>query len=156
MRTDRRGWRWRMVALAATLTAGCQSRDVGDPCWPTIIESGGPPLACTNSSYDTGDYFEGSNLRCDNLICIHSPGEGCSIPASGTITFLQPTGMCSKPCVSDSDCFPEETHMVCRKVVLSEAFISWMEQDPGRAVILQRYLQSIQNSSYCALRPTSG
>ena len=147
-----------MAALAALLAAGCQSRDVGEQC--DALKSTTQPAACTEAT-DTADYFESSAANgCDNLICIHSPGsvgdngQRCYQTTESGTNFYHLSGLCSKPCVSDSDCFPDETRMVCRRMLLSEAFITWLQQNDPQA--LQRYLQDIQFSSYCALPLTSG
>lgn len=136
-----------LAVIAVAVTPGCQSRDVGDPCQPVLSPT--EPAACTDPTTDTADFFESSATNnCENLICIHSAGEGCTESSPKTLL-----GLCSKPCVSDSDCFPDETHMVCRRVVLSEAFINWLRENNPAA--LERYLQDIQFSSYCALPASS-
>jgi hypothetical protein len=153
MRTDRRTGRWKLAALAviaAAVAAGCQDQDVGQPCSPKVFGlDGGTPDACSNlPTSDTADYFEsGPTTGCENLVCIHSAGEGCSSAADGGSTL---NGECSKPCVSDADCFKDQTGMVCRQVVLSDAFIKDLQQTQEGQQILQRYLQNIQSSNFCA------
>ncbi len=154
MRTDRRTQRWKLATLAAIAVAtGCQDRDVGQPCTPKVYGTGGgTPDACINPpSTDTADYFESGTAVCENLICIHSQGSGCSPGVDGT---TQLNGDCSKPCVSDADCFKDETGLTCRQVVLSETFIALLEQTEQGRQILQRYLQDIQSSRFCA-RPVT-
>jgi hypothetical protein len=130
------------LTLAGTLLAGCQSPDVGQRCellWNTAAGAPPPPTPTTIAS----DYFETGNAGCDNLVCIVSPqkaGEryaACAGPQCG---------YCSKPCVSDKDCFKSETGLVCRQVVLDPAFIASLP-----AEVRSRYLGDIPFSSYCAV-----
>lgn len=126
------------LALVALL-AGCQSPDVGQRCRIPNAQQAVHPTP----DAITGDYLENGNPVCDNLVCIISPvveggryntcaGEFC--------------GYCSKPCVSDQDCFRSETGLACRQMVLDEAFMNSL--DPA---LRERYLADIQFSSYCAV-----
>ena len=132
------------VTVCAALSAGCQAPDVGARCdiaWGTenLAEFPRP----TPQSIP-GDYLETGNLACDSLVCIVSPATSgeYSRCASGTTGC----GYCSKPCVSDQDCFRSETGLSCRQMVLDPAFIASL--DP---VVREKYLADIQFSSYCAV-----
>jgi len=130
------------LTLASTLLAGCQSPDVGQRCellWNTAPGAPPAPTPATIAS----EYFETGNAACDNLVCIVSPqAPGARYyDCAGT-----QCGYCSKPCVSDKDCFQSETGLVCRQIVLDPAFIAGL--DP---VTRAEYLADIQFSSYCAV-----
>jgi len=131
------------LTLASSLLAGCQSPDVGQRCELLWNASGStpPPTPATVAS----DYFETGNAGCDNLVCIVSPqAPGARYyDCAGT-----QCGYCSKPCVSDKDCFKSETGLVCRQIVLDPAFIAALPP-ATRAT----YLADIQFSSYCAVPP---
>lgn len=130
------------LALVALLAA-CQSPDVGQRCRVPR-----DPLAQVNPTPQTitGDYLENGNAACDNLVCIVSPA------VTGGRYNECPNGecgYCSKPCVSDSDCFRSETGLACRQMVLDQAFMQQLaEQYPDLAA---RYLADIQFSSYCSV-----
>jgi hypothetical protein len=128
-----------VVALAALLS-GCQSPDVGQRCQlPRDPEAADAPTPATIS----GDYLETGNPSCDNLVCIMSPStpgsryNGC--PGGEC-------GYCSKPCVSDQDCFRSVTGLACRQMVLDPAFLASLSPETR-----QKYLGDIQFSSYCAV-----
>jgi hypothetical protein len=130
------------LVVASSLLGGCQSADVGQRCellWNTTPGGPAAPTPATIAS----DYFENGNTGCDNLVCIVSP------QASGERYFPcagSQCGYCSKPCVSDKDCFKSETGLVCRQVVLDPAFIASLPPET-RAT----YLADVQFSSYCAV-----
>jgi hypothetical protein len=129
------------LTLASSLLAGCQSPDVGQRCELLWNSSGStpPPTPATVAS----DYFETGNAGCDNLVCIVSP----QAPGDRYYDCAgSQCGYCSKPCVSDKDCFKSDTGLVCRQVVLDPAFIASL--DP---VTRSKYLADIQFSSYCAV-----
>ncbi len=127
------------LALVAALAA-CQSPDVGQRC-----RLPRDPLATTRPTPDTvsGDYLESGNPACDNLVCIVSPlvpgGRYNDCPGGEC-------GYCSKPCVSDQDCFRSQTGLACRQMVLDPAFIASL--DP---LVREKYLADVQFSSYCAV-----
>ena len=110
-----------------------------------IMEQDGtarPPTASQLYTSNGSDYFESGNLACDGLVCIVSPAPagseyGSSVPGQG---------YCSKPCVSNADCYESETGLVCRQMVLDPVFLETLD-----AATRQRYLADIQYSSYCAV-----
>jgi hypothetical protein len=134
------------LALAAlvALATGCQSPDVGQRCeiqWG----SSSPPTPATIP----GDYLETGNLACDSLVCIVSPAtSGKYSTCSGT-----QCGYCSKPCVSDTECYKSETGLVCRQMVLDPEFIRQLEeQDAANGTHLaDQYLGDARYSRYCAV-----
>jgi hypothetical protein len=134
------------AALVAALIAlgACQSPDVGQPCtitWGTSDAAPPPPDPVTLFDNGGSDWFESGNTTCENLVCIVSPAAKGSRYASG--------GYCSKPCVSNQDCFESQTGLVCRQMVLDPTFLKQLDQiDPA---LKQRYLGDIQFSSYCAV-----
>jgi hypothetical protein len=131
-----------LLALAGLL-AGCQSPDVGQRC---RLPSRGTPVQGPTPDTAAGDFLEFGNVGCDNLVCIVSPA------VSGSPYNACPNGecgYCSKPCVSDADCFRSETGLACRQMVLDPAFMTQLaETDPE---LLSKYLADIQFSSYCAV-----
>ena len=127
------------AAILALLGAGCQPPDVGQRCaiaWGTGTTAPTPDTIA-------GDYLETGNVGCDNLVCIMSP----STPGSPYDTCAgTQCGYCSKPCVSNQDCYSSQTGLVCRQMVLDPAFIASL--DPATRA---QYLADIQFSSYCAV-----
>jgi hypothetical protein len=120
--------------LAAALLAACQSDDVGTACKLDLSST----VTCDPTN-DTADYFESSAAStCDNLVCIHSAGEGCT--SDQPPAFL---AVCSKPCVSDSDC---SNGTVCRQIVLDPTYIDSLPPN-----VRQLFLGDIQSSTFCAL-----
>ena len=130
------------LAVASFSLAGCQSADVGQRCellWNTAPGAPAAPTPATVAS----EYFENGNAGCDNLVCIvspQSPGDRYYDCAGSQC------GYCSKPCVSDKDCFKSDTGLVCRQVVLDPAFIASLDAETR-----SKYLADIQFSSYCAV-----
>ncbi|ABC83093.1 adventurous gliding motility lipoprotein CglC [Anaeromyxobacter dehalogenans] len=130
----------RLIAALASVAAlsACQNPNVGERC-KLSWGSGDPPSPQTAS----GDYFESGNIGCEDLICIVSPAPagskygGCSGDSCG---------YCSKPCVSDQDCYKSETGLVCDQVVLDPAFLASLDETTR-----QRYLGETQYSSYCVV-----
>jgi len=138
----RRPLRSPLLALAPLLALlACQGPDVGNPC---TITWGSSPAPDPVSLYVSGgsEYFETGNVACEDLVCIVSPAPsgsryGCTDPGCG---------YCSKPCVSNRDCFESETGLVCRQMVLDPVFLEQL--DP---ITRERYLADVQFSSYCAV-----
>ncbi len=131
----------KMALVAAALVLGaCQQPDVGQPCtltWGTGAEAPAYP----KPSEIQADYFESGNTDCENLVCIMSPAaEGSRYGASA---------YCSKPCISNQDCFESKTGLVCRQMVLDSLFLAELEKyDPA---LKARYLGDVQFSSYCGV-----
>ena len=136
------------AVLALVATAGCQKPDVGGQCtlaWNPTWEQDGtarPPTASQLYTSNGSDYFESGNLACDGLVCIVSPAPagseyGSSVPGQG---------YCSKPCVSNADCYSSDTGLVCDQIVLDPAFIATLDQTTK-----DRYLGQIRFSSYCVV-----
>jgi hypothetical protein len=129
--------------LVALLALGaCQSPDVGQPCtitWGTGETATAPPDPVALFKGGGSDWFETGNTQCENLVCIVSPQAPGARYAGG--------GYCSKPCVSNQDCFESQTGLICRQLVLDPTFLKQLQTtDPALA---QKYLGDIQFSSYC-------
>jgi len=147
-----------LLALVPILAlAACQDPDVGNPCtlaWSSTWEQDGtppPPTAADLAAESDGgsDYFESGNLACEGLVCLVSPAPAGVRYGSDDILYgtTQPgAGYCSKPCVSNGDCFEDETGLVCRQMVLDPVFLEQLDE-ATRA----RYLSEISFSSYCAV-----
>lgn len=140
-----------LLALLPVLAlVACQDPDVGNPCtisWSPTWEQDGtppPPTAAELATQPGGgsDWFESGNLACEGLVCVVSPA-----PAGTRYGSQTPgAGYCSKPCVSNDDCFEDETGLVCRQMVLDPVFLEQL--DPATR---DRYLADIQFSSYCGV-----
>jgi hypothetical protein len=132
------------LLLALLALGACQSPDVGQPCkisWGTGETAPPPPDPVTLFKTGGSDWFESGNPECENLVCIVSPAAPGTQYSTG--------GYCSKPCVSNQDCFQSETSLVCRQLVLDPAFLKELETlDPA---LRQKYLGDIQFSSYCVV-----
>jgi hypothetical protein len=133
-----------VVALLPLLAlSACDKPDVGQRCvfsW----NSTGPTPAPTPTSI-TADYFESGNVSCENLVCIVSPAAATSTYGSCPNGAC---GYCSKPCVSDDDCYKSSTGLVCAQIVLDQAFIAELSATNPDAL---KYLGGVQNSSYCVV-----
>ena len=140
------------VTACAALSAGCQPPDVGARCDVAWNVDNLTLYPRPTPQSIPGDYLETGNLACDSLVCIVSPaptGE-YSHCASGSTGC----GYCSKPCVSDAECFKSETGLVCRQMVLDPAYIQYLEGivDPGTGKTLaELYLGDARYSRYCAV-----
>jgi hypothetical protein len=138
------------LVLAAAL-AGCQSPDVGQRCALEgfDLDPSTPQLDLPLPTEIQGDLLQTFNPACDRLTCIVSPvdtGQYSDCP-NGLC------GYCSKPCVSDQDCFNGETGLVCRQMVLDEAFINELlnSPDPATRQLAEQMLAGVSFSSYCAV-----
>ena len=135
----------------ALLLGGCSDPDVGQPCVLDVYDSGNNPIDTpVGNGYCSAapaDFFKTGSIECENLICIRSPVGACPEAIAGKP--IEVRKYCSKACVSDSDCFTKETGLVCRTIVLDEAFISSLPPD-----VRQKYLGPLQTSTYCATPAT--
>jgi hypothetical protein len=125
------------LATAGLALAACQSPDVGQRCNMKLDATAYNPASVTSEIVLT------FAPECDNLICILSPVS--SGKYAGCADGLN-CGYCSKPCVSDQDCYKSETGLVCRQMVLDEAFINSLPAD-----VRDKYLAGVQFSNYCAV-----
>lgn len=133
------------VAVCAALGAGCQSPDVGSRCDVQWGAAGTPPQPETIP----GDFLETGNVGCPRLVCIISPASPASGEYGSCASGTNDCGYCSKPCVSDSECYKSETGLVCRQIVLDPDFIAQLEAtDP---LIAERFLGDARYSRYCAV-----
>ncbi len=133
------------IALITLLALpGCDKPDVGARCQLTWNADGQPPPPTPLTA--EGDYFESGNLACDDLVCIVSRAPASSRYGSCSGDAC---GYCSKPCVSDRDCYSGETGLRCEPVVLDESFIATLEAT--NPMLLQRYLGDIRATSYCVV-----
>jgi len=130
------------LALSISLLAACQGPDVGQSCRITTGSGTGAVDLNDPTTLVPADVFQ-SNIAngCDNLVCIRSPSQ----PASSKVLH---NPYCSKACVSDSDCFKDDTGLVCRPVTVDPNFIKTLPQDIQDQYA--RLLGTIQFSSYCA------
>lgn len=132
-----------LALLTLATLSGCDQPDVGQRCvlaWNPDWEAEGTPPPPTPATAGA-DFFETGNLACDDLVCIVSPGEA-------TTKYGQcvgdACGYCSKPCVSDRDCFSSKTGLKCEQVVLDPVFMASLDEQTR-----QRYLGDIQTNNYC-------
>ena len=124
------------LAVSISLFAACQSPDVGQACQITA-----GTLDINNTSV-SADFFQSNAANgCDNLVCIKSPDQSAS-------SKVKNNPYCSKACVSNSDCFSDETGLVCRPVTVDPNFIKTLPADVQKQY--QELLGTIQFSAYCA------
>jgi hypothetical protein len=133
---------WKRVLAVASLAvaAACQDPDVGQRCdiaWGEV-ESTPPPDPVRLFQEGGADYFQSGNVTCENLVCIVSPAAPGSRYSQG--------GYCSKPCVSNSDCFQDETGLECRQMVLDPVFLAQLTPE-----LRERYVPEFQTSSFCGV-----
>jgi hypothetical protein len=135
-----------LLPLIAVAIA-CQEPDVGSRCdiaW-------GPDTPAPTPATIGGDYLETGNVACEDLVCIVSPA-GPSSGKYGSCAGGDESGTggncgyCSKPCVSDADCYKDETGLECRQMVLDPEFIASLSEE-----VRQKYLGDVGFSSYCAV-----
>jgi hypothetical protein len=124
-----------LLALAA-----CDSPDVGQRCVFSWNSTGTAPAPTPTTV--AADYFESGNVSCENLVCIVSP-----TPASSKYATCpnNACGYCSKPCVSDNDCYKSETGLVCRQIILDPVFIAGLSEQA------RKYLPDTNSSWYCVV-----
>lgn len=133
-------------AASAALLSGCQEPDVGQRCDIQWNREGTVP-APTPATIP-GDYLETGNSACDSLVCIVSPADSGEYSECAGENDTQ-CGYCSKPCVSDAECYESETGLVCRQMVLDPEFIALLEEtDP---LLAEKYLGDARYSRYCAV-----
>jgi hypothetical protein len=138
------------LAAAAALALACQKPDVGDPC---TLAWGTPPAP--SPGVVEGDYFQSGNIACEDLVCIVSPSTGEYPHTQCDADTGDHCGYCSKPCVSNEDCYTSETGLVCDLVLPDAAFLAELDQTEAGRALRDRYLADIAFSSYCVLpRPT--
>lgn len=141
------------LALASVLALACQEPDVGAPCTLSWGAEATPP----RPQVVAGEYFQSGNIACDDLVCIVSP---ISDPASEYVTRCQESGAdcgyCSKPCVSNEDCYTSDTGLVCDLVLPDAAFLAELDRTEEGRALRARYLADIAFSSYCVLPRTAG
>ncbi len=132
-----------LIALAPVVAlVACQDPDVGAPC--TIgWGSGSPPTPAELYATGSAEYVEFNNPACENLVCVLSPAAPGSKYASGSYAA---SGYCSKPCVSNRDCYESDTDLICRNVVLDETFLAQLSPETR-----ERYLADVEFSSYCGV-----
>jgi hypothetical protein len=124
-----------VVSFGIVLLAGCQGPDVGQSC-SISAESINSLLSVP------ADFFESNPANgCDNLVCIRSPDRA----ATGKV---KSNPYCSKACVSDDDCFNDETGLVCRPVTIDPNQIQTFSAEVQEQY--RRMLGELQFSSYCA------
>ncbi len=122
----------------------CDKPDVGSRCPLTWNPNVGVPAPTPTTAL--GDYFESGNPGCDDFICIVSKAKAGTRYGSCS---GDKCGYCSKPCVSNRDCYSGSTGLVCDTVVLDQTFITTLQQqDPA---LLSRYLGEIRLSNYCVV-----
>ncbi len=144
-----------LLALAPfVVLAACQQADVGQPCKIQLGTANAPSASQLWSGGGTvpvcnerdrpcgGEYVEFNNTACENLVCVLSPAQAGSKYASE-----EPgAGYCSKPCVSNRDCYESDTKLVCRNIILDTTFLASL--DPATK---ERYLGDIEFSNYCGV-----
>jgi hypothetical protein len=127
--------------LPLLVLVACDKPDVGQRCVFSWNSAGPtpPPTPTTVSA----DYFETGNVGCENLVCIVSKVED---PESKYGSCRgDACGYCSKPCVSDDDCYKSETGLACRQIILDPVFIAGLTEEA------KKYLPDTESSWYCVV-----
>jgi hypothetical protein len=128
-------------ALLPLLVLGaCDKPDVGQRCVFSWNSTGAVPAPTPTTV--NADYFESGNVSCENLVCIVSPAAETSKYGSCPAGAC---GYCSKPCVSDNDCYKSSTGLVCRQIILDPVFIASLSEDA------KKYLPDTNSSWYCVV-----
>lgn len=137
-----------LALLPALALCACDKPDVGSRCvlsWnPNWQQDGTAPPPTPQTAQ--GDYFESGNLSCDDLICIVSPA---AISSPYGSCAGDACGYCSKPCVSNRDCYQSSTGLVCDQVILDPVFIASLDE-----LTKERYLGDIRYTDYCVVPRT--
>jgi hypothetical protein len=128
------------VAALAVLALACKNVDIGQQC--NVLPASVTPVQ--NECTVQGDLVSTQNYDCDTLFCIVTPAK------AGTCTeaYKPVGGRCTKSCVSNDDCFPSDTGMECRRVVLDSEFINELEKTNPQLLAL--YLGDLRTTSFCA------
>ncbi len=129
------------LALILLTASACDKPDVGQRCVLTWNRDG--PVPAPTPATAQGDYFETGNAQCDDLVCIVSPASPGTkyYDCSGSAC-----GYCSKPCVSDRDCYSGSTGLKCQQLILDPTFLATLDE-----LTRQRYLGETQNINYCVV-----
>ena len=123
------------AVLGLALLAGCQEPDVGQSC-AVNIRVGGELLTGETTP---AEFVQNGATECDNLICILSPDrEGRA----------ENNPYCSKACVSDDECSPDETGLRCLRVAPDETLLAELTDEQR-----QQFVGGNASSFYCALPP---
>jgi hypothetical protein len=134
------------LLLLASLAIACQEPDVGARCRMAWGEGATSPTPSTAQ----GDYLETGNVGCEDLVCIVSPATsgkyGSCAGGDPDAGDAGSCGYCSKPCVSDDDCYRSETGLECRQMVLDPQFIAALTP-----AVREKYLADVSFSSYCGV-----
>jgi hypothetical protein len=130
--------RFLILAAWATLLllAGCGKSDLGRSC--TLLA---PTADGGTAPYDppseANDYISMGGADCEDFTCIDSAGDGAG-------------AYCSRRCAEDAQCKGgEDDTLVCRELVLDEAFIQVLRDRLGEEEFF-RVFGEIQNARYCA------
>ncbi len=123
--------------------AACQGPDVGQACTMKVASIRDNPVPA--------DVLEAGNAACDSLVCIKSP------PQFVAASKVSSQSYCSKPCVSNDDCYNSDTGLVCRPVTVDPDYLATLP-----ASVQAEYAQLLNcptgvdlktcalNSRYCA------
>jgi hypothetical protein len=126
----------RIIAiLGLALLAGCQEPDVGQSC-SLRVTLGGEPLDGSNTP---AVFVQNGATECENLVCVLSPNPG-GAPTSRNNPY------CSKTCVSDGECSPDQTGLRCRRVAPDQALLDQLSEEE-RA----QFTGGNSSSFYCVL-----
>jgi hypothetical protein len=129
-----------LVLLPLLTLLACDKPDVGQRCVFSWNSTG--PAAPPTPTTVNADYFETGNVACENLVCIVSktPTTSKYATCSGDAC-----GYCSKPCISDGDCYQSSTGLVCRQILLDPLFIASLSAEA------KKYLPDSESSFYCVV-----
>ncbi len=123
--------------------AGCgPSNDLGSTCQLTAPTKDANTGKVTNQPYKvpanaTSDYISTGGTDCEDFTCIDTAGDSTG-------------AYCSRRCIDNASCQggPDKT-LVCRTLVLDDAFINELRQSLGDQAFKQLF-GDIQTAKYCA------
>ena len=84
-----------------------------------------------------GHFVQTGSTACDNLVCILSRDPDRRV---------ENDPYCSKPCVSDDECFPDETGLRCLRIAPDETLLGQLTEEQR-----QQFVGGNASSFYCAI-----
>ena len=139
-----------LALLAGLLLAACNPPvDYGQVCRltrPTQADGGGleyipaddPALADADF-----DFLSNGDTDCEDLVCVRQHGKDFRSNDEDGMAH----GICSTPCIGDSDCGDQASGLVCHQLAFDQAFLDQLrENDPAT---YEEYFGDSSSPNYC-------